>query len=318
MKRTVSVNLNGRVFTIDEDACAMLSSYLDNLKIHFRNEDGSDEIVADFEARIQELLSEYVDKGSWVISLYQVEEVIARVGRPDEFEDETNVNGAYTQSSGYERQTAAGSSSADSSFGGAQAGTKRKFFRNPNDRLLAGICSGLAVYFGWELLVVRILMVVLAVVPQVGFLIVIAYLVCWLITPSADNAERQLLLQGKPVTVENIGKMVSAGIDSVFKPQNDQQRGCITALLIGIVVVLFAYFLTIQGLFTFFTPFESPALFFPLGMMLSLFIGIPLLIVTNILIARIEGLHVVLKVFLCIIASIFILALFRTVQVTIL
>ena len=89
MKKTLTVNLGGTVFHIDEDAYQLLDKYLSNLRIHFREEEGSDEIMDDFEARISELLGERVRLGYEVITIEQVEEIIKRMGKPEEiFEGE--------------------------------------------------------------------------------------------------------------------------------------------------------------------------------------------------------------------------------------
>ena len=58
MKKTLTVNLGGTVFHIDEDAYCLLDNYLSNLKIHFRKEAGADEIIDDIERRISELFTE--------------------------------------------------------------------------------------------------------------------------------------------------------------------------------------------------------------------------------------------------------------------
>ena len=68
MKKTLTVNLGGTVFHIDEDAYQLLDKYLSNLRIHFRQEEGSDEIMDDFEMRISELLNERVRLGYEVIN----------------------------------------------------------------------------------------------------------------------------------------------------------------------------------------------------------------------------------------------------------
>ena len=84
MKKTLTVNLGGTVFHIDEDAYQLLDKYLSNLRIHFRKEEGSDEIMDDFEMRISELLNERIRLGYEVITIEQVEEVIKRMGKPEE------------------------------------------------------------------------------------------------------------------------------------------------------------------------------------------------------------------------------------------
>ena len=86
MKKTLTVNLGGTVFHIDEDAYRLLDNYLSNLKIHFRKEAGADEIIDDIERRISELFTEKLAAGSQVITIAYVEEVIARMGKPEELE----------------------------------------------------------------------------------------------------------------------------------------------------------------------------------------------------------------------------------------
>lgn len=76
MKKTLTVNLGGTVFHIDEDAYRLLDNYLSNLKIHFRKEAGADEIIDDIERRISELFTEKLAAGSQVITIAYVEEVI--------------------------------------------------------------------------------------------------------------------------------------------------------------------------------------------------------------------------------------------------
>lgn len=93
MKKTLTVNLGGTVFHIDEDAYQLLDKYLANLRIHFRKEEGSEEIMNDFEMRISELFNERVRLGYEVITIEHVEEVIKRMGKPEElFEGEEEKN----------------------------------------------------------------------------------------------------------------------------------------------------------------------------------------------------------------------------------
>lgn len=92
MKKTLTVNLGGTVFHIDEDAYRLLDNYLSNLKIHFRKEAGADEIIDDIERRISELFAEKLTAGSQVITITDVEEVIARMGKPEDMEAEMIVS----------------------------------------------------------------------------------------------------------------------------------------------------------------------------------------------------------------------------------
>jgi phage shock protein PspC (stress-responsive transcriptional regulator) len=203
MKKTLTVNLNGRVFNIDEDAYHLLDDYLNNLRIYFQKEEGEAEILADFEARIEELFSERVRIGYTVIDIEQVEKVIAQMGRPDDFEgsDEREKNPFVTTA-------------------------KKKFYRNPDDKMFAGLFSGLAAYFDWNVLVVRIIALIL--IPATSFWIIPVYLVFWLIAPEARTAQEKLEMQGKPITVENIGKAVAAKGE---QSQNNNHDGCLSSVI---------------------------------------------------------------------------------------
>lgn len=85
MKKTLTVNLGGTVYHIDDDAYRLLDNYLANLKHYFRKQEGAEEIVNDIEIRIAELFAEKVSAGKQVITLADVEEIIARVGKPEDF-----------------------------------------------------------------------------------------------------------------------------------------------------------------------------------------------------------------------------------------
>ena len=91
MKKTLTVNLGGTVYHIDEDAYVLLDNYLNNLKYHFRSEADADEIVKDMENRIAELFSEYISRGQQVVTIENVEEVIARMGKPEEINAEEEL-----------------------------------------------------------------------------------------------------------------------------------------------------------------------------------------------------------------------------------
>ncbi|GHT13654.1 hypothetical protein FACS189415_1600 [Bacteroidia bacterium] len=211
MKKTVTVNLNGRVFTIDEDAYNLMENYLKNLRIYFRKEEGSSEIIADFEARIEELLSEKVRLGYEVITIEQVEEVITRVGKPADFsdEDKTNEEEKEKQTTRPEYQY-----------------VKKKFFRNMDDKMFGGICSGLSAYFGWDVLPIRIVLIIIMFATT--FWIVPVYLFVWIFVPGAYTAEQKLQMRGRPITVENIGKTVAAEVEA---PQIKEKRGCLAGFI---------------------------------------------------------------------------------------
>jgi len=227
MKRTVTVNLNGRVFTMDEDAYQLLDKYLNNIRIYFRKEEGSAEIIADFEARIEELFSERIRLGQEVITATNVEEVISRVGKPDDFGDRESENRSREEEKQNFQQS-------------AQQGyqeVKKSFYRDNDQKMLGGVCSGLAAYFDWDVLVVRIIAIIL-IFGTSGMIIPI-YLLAWIIFPAARTATEKLQMQGKPITVENIGKTVAA--EAV--PVNRSEHGGCLEGFISVIVTLMKIFL---------------------------------------------------------------------------
>lgn len=207
MKKTLTVNLGGVVFHIDEDAYQLLDKYLSNLRIHFKQEEGSDEIMNDFEMRISELFGERIRLGYEVITLEEVEKVIKRMGKPEELfeadEAATEQKSNDTQAGGQkDRQT-----------------VHRKLFRNPDDRMMGGVAGGLAAFLGWDTSLVRIALILLVFLTQ--GVIVPVYILLWIIIPEARTATEKLQMQGQSVTVENIGKSVTDGFEKVSDNVND-------------------------------------------------------------------------------------------------
>ena len=269
MKKTLNVNLNGRVFTIDEDAYRLLEDYLSNLRIYFRKEEGGAEIIADFEARIEELFNEKVRLGYQVITIEHVEEVIARVGKPADFAENEEKE---EEKQVHQEEPVKG---------------KKKFFRNMEDKLLGGVCSGIAAYFGWSVVAVRLVLIVSPFVlssfkfykffpsffitdffGNFWLWLLFAYVIAWIIVPVARSAEQKLQMQGKPITVENIGKTVSAQSAPVAY---QQPKGCLSnivdvfvaflkvclaglgcliglPLLFALIVIIFVFFVVIAAM----------------------------------------------------------------------
>src|SRR3989304_2112088 len=88
MNKTLTINLNGIVFHIDENAYAVFSAYIDSIRRHFASSEGKDEIMQDIEARIAEMFQQRVGESKQVITLHDVEEVTAAMGKPEQFGDE--------------------------------------------------------------------------------------------------------------------------------------------------------------------------------------------------------------------------------------
>ncbi|HYF32402.1 MAG TPA: PspC domain-containing protein [Chitinophagaceae bacterium] len=177
MKKVININFQGRVIPIEETAYDILQQYIDSLRKYFANEEGRDEIINDIEGRIAELCSERLKKGSTCITDEDVNAVIAGMGRPSDFEqaDAEAALGATAASAG------AGSYSQQQQYQQTDYNTGRgrgRLYRNADDKILGGVCSGLANYLGIDPVVMRILFVVF-----VGALFWV-YIVLWIIVPS--------------------------------------------------------------------------------------------------------------------------------------
>lgn len=211
MKKTFTVNLNGIVFHIDEDAYQLLDSYLTNLRIHFSREEGSDEIMSDFEARISELLNERIRLGFNVITIEHVEEVIQRMGKPEELfaGEEKNAGSEF-------------SATTEPTAGASDRKFRKRLMRDPDDKMLGGVASGLAAYFGLDTTLLRLVMILLLIVSMT-VPVTIIYIVLWLVLPLARTATDRLMMRGEPVNLENIGRTVTDG----FEKASDDMRAYI-------------------------------------------------------------------------------------------
>ena len=184
MKKTLTINLNGIVFNIDDDAYETLSAYLNELEKHFAD-DEREEIIKDIEDRIAELFTERMH-GRNVVDASDVASVIETMGQPNQFDDEAAEPNA----------DAAASKSSQRKF--------RKFYRDGDDRLIGGVAAGLAAYIGWDTTLVRILLLLLLLFSA-GWTLLF-YILLWIIVPEAKTTAQRLEMQGIEPNLENIKK----------------------------------------------------------------------------------------------------------------
>ncbi len=174
MKKVININFQGRVIPIEETAYDILKQYIESLRRYFASEEGRDEIINDIESRIAELFAERLKKGAVCITDADVNTVIASMGRPEDFEAETNA-GQQENYSGQSQQ----SYTYNTGGGAPNYGTGRgHLYRNADDKVLGGVASGLANYFNIDPIVMRILFVLLAA-PLFW-----VYILLWIIIPS--------------------------------------------------------------------------------------------------------------------------------------
>jgi len=191
MNKVFNINLGGYPFTIDSDAYDYLSKYLKTIHRHFNSSEGYEEITSDIEARMAELFQENLGTQP-IVTLRTVEEAVSIMGTPEDFgamateEESTHSGGGTQKKKSYK--------------------TGKRLFRDPEDEVVAGVCSGVAAYFGIEdPLWVRLAFVVFSVGG--GFAIP-AYILLAVLVPKAKNSGDRLAMRGDAINVSNIANIV--------------------------------------------------------------------------------------------------------------
>lgn len=197
MKKTVNINLAGTFFHIDEDAYGKLTRYLDAIKRSFSDPQGQDEIIRDIESRIAELFSEKVESKSQVISIKELDEVIAVMGQPEDymideeiFEDVPHSQQAKSKERSYHKQ----------------------LFRDEDNKFIAGVASGLSHYMGIDSIWLRLIWILLTIFSS-GFFIII-YIIFWILVPAAVTTSDKLKMSRQQVNISNIEKKLKEELDN--------------------------------------------------------------------------------------------------------
>ncbi|MFM1794913.1 MAG: hypothetical protein RL642_1298 [Bacteroidota bacterium] len=173
MNKVININFQGRVIPIEEPAYEELKKYIDSLRAYFAKEEGKEEIINDIENRIAELFSEKLKAGQSFISEAHVAAIIASMGRPEQF-DEISFEAQTESSSSTEKET-----SQQYQYDPSPRGS---LFRNANDKMLGGVCSGIGAYLKIDTTLVRVLFAMLAF-GAFGTGLVL-YIILWAILPS--------------------------------------------------------------------------------------------------------------------------------------
>jgi len=194
MKKTITINISGSIFHIDEDAYEKLQSYLQMLNRHFGDSEDGREILQDIESRIAELFSEKMEDGKDVISDAWVEEVMKRMGKPEDFmeaeEEETKIPS-----------------------GTASPKSRRRMYRDPDRRVIGGVCAGMGAYFNIDPVVLRVIFFVLFWITGGAALFI--YVLLWIAVPKARTTAQKLEMRGEEATVSNIEKSIREEVREV-------------------------------------------------------------------------------------------------------
>jgi phage shock protein PspC (stress-responsive transcriptional regulator) len=201
MNKTVTINISGIIFHIEEDAFDKLSKYLATIKGYFSKTDGGNEIMSDIEARIAELLQGKINNSKQVILMMDVDYAMDIMGKPEDFasdapekntQEETNEQHetAYTEA------------------------VKKRLYRDPDNKVIGGVCSGVGHYFGFDPVWLRIALALLLVFAGTGVLI---YIILWIAIPEANTTSEKLAMKGEKADINNISKIVKEEAEQLKK-----------------------------------------------------------------------------------------------------
>ncbi|MCX6207526.1 MAG: PspC domain-containing protein [Bacteroidetes bacterium] len=206
MKKVININFQGRVIPIEETAYDILKQYVESLRRFFANEEGRDEIINDIEGRIAELFGESLKKGDTCITDDTVNKIIASMGRPEDFEgEEANVK---SQLGGE------GSQQQYSGYNAYQTGPRGRLYRNDTDKLLGGVCSGIANYLRVDPTIVRLVFALMVFGAGTGVLL---YILLWIILPSkplvTNISSKRLYRNPEEKVIAGVASGISAYFD---------------------------------------------------------------------------------------------------------
>lgn len=196
MNKTVNINLGGTFFHIDEDAYNKLNRYLDTIRRSLSDPHGREEIIKDIEVRIAELFSEKINSEKQVVTTKELDDVIAVMGQPEDYAVDDELFDDSPSSSEHASQK-----------------SHKKLFRDPDDKYIAGVSSGLAHYLGIEAVWIRLIWVLITIVS--GGTAALFYILFWILVPEAATVAEKLTMKGEPVNISNIEKKFKETYDSV-------------------------------------------------------------------------------------------------------
>ena len=276
MKTTVKINLSGQIFNLDNDAYQALKDYLDAISKRFRDMEEGAEIISDIESRIAELFQSKISEKKEVITIEDVNDVIAIMGQPEDYLEEESM---------------------EDPAGGKYAGDRKskKYYRDMDNAIAGGVCSGLGAYFGIENWLMRLLWVIFFFATG-GGLMLILYIVLWIAVPKATTTAEKLEMRGEKVTVSNIEKSIKEEYETVkenvkegyekVRTSNELKKtrnvigeifqvlGQIILVILKIILVIIGFAFIISGLAVLFT--LSIAVFFRDSVLSTEMFGAPI------------------------------------------
>ena len=261
MKKNITVNIFGILYQIDEDAYELLQKYNENMRRYYSRREDGEEIVDDVEHRVAELLTELQSQGVMAITIDHVKDIITRIGDPQEMDDSDIPDGRDNIADNSNGPRSEGTTTSDDGVNGERIRQQaadipsgdmtRKLFRDPEDKILGGVLSGMSHYFGIkEPIVLRLLMIILLIMSFST--LTILYIIAWILIPEAITPEDRLRMYGKPVSAKAINEELMRGVNAtsefVRNPEHrDTARGCFSAAIKFVLFCIGGFVVFILG-----------------------------------------------------------------------
>lgn len=228
MKKVVNASVGGRSFAIDEDAYARLVAYFDHFKDRLlkkgeTSQSSTQEVMSDLESRIAELFSQGTGGAAYrVVDIAIVTKVVETLGMPDGSKEEyvftrTNADSASSaqgnpsesqQGSGQANYSGNAGSGPDFSYSGVKGDSRKRLFRDSDNKAIGGVCSGLAAFLNIDITIVRIIVLLAMLCYGAGLMI---YLVLWIVVPIAKTPADKCQMRGLEPTAENMAGFSGQG-----------------------------------------------------------------------------------------------------------
>ena len=229
MQRIIQINIASRQIPIEEDAYLQLRDYLLALNRQFQNEDGKEEIIQDIENRIAELFDIRLQNGALAIDVADVRKVVDTLGTPSAVSgNSTPVSSSInlkktpppiSYSTNTQQQTNSQTASNTSDMNTTTA--TRRIFRNPNDKMVGGVCSGIGNYFDIDPLIIRLIWGAAALIG-VG---VLTYFIAWALIPVAKSPQDfSRMTNGNAMTFHDVSRNVAGELEDLKKRGEQMSR----------------------------------------------------------------------------------------------
>jgi len=234
MDKVTKVSISGISFTLEDNAYSILKEYLNRLNSHYSNYPNGQEIVEGIEERIAELL---VDAGgkSRVVSQPMIQKVLDTIGKPEEIYEDSEARQSRTSSTDGQNEP------------------QKRLYRNPNDKVISGVCGGLGAYFHKDPLWFRLGFVLLTAIPAFTnhnwngwwnpFTFILLYFILCICIPKAVTTAQKCAMRGESLSYDEIERNAA----SRREEHNESVLGNICRILAKVFLIFVGCILLIVG-----------------------------------------------------------------------